>query len=384
MHNTPRNLVIVLSILSIMLACLASCTVNPISYNSSLPDIRGELLEYASFDDQVAGIAVSRGGRIFVCFPRWDKNPAYSVAEVQVDGSLRPYPDKDWNRWGIKKDSRSDSHFIAVQSLFVDRNNVLWILDSPAPFLQGAQPIEAKLVGIDLGSDQIKKVVTLDKTVVPRNSFLRNVCVDQWESFAYISDAGTGALIVTDLDSGVSRRVLANDTSTKAGQVVLTIGGKELRNDQGKAVQLHVDGIALDQECANLYYHALSAHTLYRIQTRYLDDPILSGEELGKHVERLTDTGSADGIAMDSDDNLYLTAPEENAIKRYRVYDNSLVTLARDDHITWPGSISIAPNDFLYFTASQFNRLPCFNNGKDKRIPPYKVFRVRKMLMHGA
>jgi sugar lactone lactonase YvrE len=271
-----------------------------------------------------------------------------------------------------------------VQSLFVDGNNVLWILDSPAPFSKVAQPIGAKLVGIDLRSDRVKKIIVLDKAVLPQNSYLRNICVDQWGSYAYISDAGTGALVVTDLNSGVSRRVLSADPSTKAEQGALRIGGQELRDDQGNPRRFQVDGIALDEKGANLYYHALSAHTLYRIQTRYLNDPTLSGEELGKHVEWLSDTGFADGIALDSDYNLFLTDPEENSIKRYRVYDNSLVTMVKGDKITWPSSIGIAPTEFLFFTDSQFNRLPCFNNGKDKRIPPYKIFRIRKKLLHGA
>ncbi len=383
MQNMQSRCVIVISFFFISFISLVSCTVNPASYNAALPEIRGELLEYAAFDEQVAGIAVSQGERIFVSFPHWDKNPGYSVAEVMVDGSLRPYPDKEWNGWGGKEESRPDVHFIAVQGLFVDANNVLWILDSPAPFSKGAQPAGAKLVGIELGSDRIMKVIPLDKAVVMRNSFMRNVCVDQWGSYAYTSDAGTGALIVTKLDSGVSWRVLADDPSTKSEQKVMTVDGEELRNDRGRPVRLHVDGIALEKESSYLYYHALSAHYLYRIQTRYLNDPILSGE-LGKHVERLADTGAAGGLAMDSDYKLYLTAPKENAIKRYRANDNSLVTLVRDDHITWPDSMSLAPGDYLYFTDSQFNWLPFFNNGQDKRIPLYKVFRTRKWLLPGS
>jgi sugar lactone lactonase YvrE len=164
----------------------------------------------------------------------------------------------------------------------------------------------------------------------------------------------------------------------------LTLGGKELLDAQGRPVQLHVDGITLDKESAFLYYHALTARTLYRIETRYLNDPILSAEEVSKHVQRLADTGATDGIAMDSDYNLFLSVPEENAIKRYWVSDGSLVTLVQDEHLTWPNSISTAPDNVLFFTASQFNRIPDFNNGKDKRTPPYKLFRTRKVLMPGS
>ena len=374
MLDRPRNLTIVKPFLFLVLFCVTGCALYSKSPVPSPAKGPGVLLEYASFDNPAEGVAVSQGGRIFVSFPRWDKNHLYSVAEVQADGSLRPYPDKDWNVWA--GEGSPDTHFISVQSLFVDVDNVLWVLDAPAPFPPGAQSEGAKLVSIDLAADRIKKVVPLDRAAVPPGSYLRNVCVDQWASHAYVSDAGTGALVVTDLDSGVSRRVLADDPSTKAEPgVVLTIGGKESRDDRGQPVQFHVNGIALDKESANLYYHALTAHTLYRIQTRYLNDPIFSGEGLGKHVERLADTGPIDGMAMGSDHSLYLTAPEDHAIKQYRVSDNSVVTAAQDA-ASWLENVCTAPGGLLYITASQFDRLPLFNDGKDKRIPPYKLFRV--------
>ncbi len=385
MYGTLRIWVTAFSLVSITLACLAGCVVNPVSYNASLPDIRGELLEYASFTDQVAGIAVSREGRIFVSFPRWDGKITYAVAEVLADGSLRPYPDKEWNSWGNAEESRPDTHFIAAQGMFVDGENILWVLDSPSAYCKGRFPNRAKLVGIDLGTDRVWKVIAFDNTTVLPESFLRNVCVDQWQSYAYISDTGTGALIVTDLDNGLSWRKLADDPSTKAEPgMVLSVHGKELRDETGKPVQLHVDGIALDPDSMFLYYHALTARTLYRVRTSYLNDPMITGKNLGEHVERLADTGAADGIAMDSDYNLHLTAPEENAVKRYRVSDGGVATLARDDRLLWPDSVSTAPTDVLYFTTSQFDRLPCLNDGKDLRTPPYKIFRVRKTVMPGS
>jgi hypothetical protein len=60
------------------------------------------------------------------------------------------------------------------------------------------------------------------------------------------------------------------------------------------------------------------------------------------------------------------------------VYDGTLVTLTQDKHISWADSISMSPDRNLYFTASQFNRLPYFNNGKDERKVPYLGFMVSK------
>ena len=377
MLDTRLYLVIVVSFVLLACSCVTGCALNQMSPVATPTGGPGVLLRYASFQDQVAGVAVSQGARVFVSFPCWDKNPQYSVAEVQADGSLRPYPNNEWNIGGERAERSPDTHFISAQSLFIDVNNVLWVLDAPTPFSRITQSKGAKLVAIDLASSRIKQVVILDKTVVPQGSYLRNVCVDQWGSHAYMSDAGTGALVVTDLDSGLSRRVLADDPSTKAERgVVLTIGGKVSLDEGDEPVQFHVSGIALDGESANLYYHALTARTLYRIQTRYLNDPIFSVEGLGKRVERLADTGPVDGMAMGDNHNLYLADPEEHVIKRYRVSDDSLVKVAQDDSITWLNDLCTAPSGLLYVTASQFNRLPYFNNGLDKREPPYALFRV--------
>ncbi len=179
--------------------------------------------------------------------------------------------------------------------------------------------------------------------------------------------------------------MLADDPSTKAENgVVVKIGDKELRDETGKPVRIHVDGITLDADSTFLYYHALTAHTLYRIRTRFLNDPLYSGEALKSRVERLSDIGITDGIDMDSDYNLYLTSPEDNAIKRFRIYDGSLVTLVRNNDIAWPVSICTAPLDYLYFPAAQFDRMPCFNNGRDRRIPPFKAFRIHRTLAPGS
>ena len=152
-----------------------------------------------------------------------------------------------------------------------------------------------------------------------------------------------------------------------------------MRYENGKPVRIHVDGIALDPDSRFLYYHALTARTLYRIHTDYLKNPLLSEKQMGTHVEKLANTGPVDGMVMDDGYNLFLTLPDESAVKRYRTYDGTLVTLAQDNRMVWPDSISISPDRNLYITDSQFNRLPYFNNGIDRRTLPYKVFRVSKI-----
>jgi sugar lactone lactonase YvrE len=90
----------------------------------------------------------------------------------------------------------------------------------------------------------------------------------------------------------------------------------------------------------------------------------------------VAETGAVDGMLMDADNNLYLTALEQNAILRYRPAGDAMETIAQDDRIQWPDSMDISPDGFLYFTASQIHRMPRFNYGKDERVLPYRLFKV--------
>src|SRR3954447_16502639 len=82
-----------------------------------------ELQEVASFPhQQVTGVAVSKSGRVFVNFPNWSDEHTISVAEL-VDGKPKAFPNDDWNKAGAP-----ESHFVCVQSVYVDPNDDLWII----------------------------------------------------------------------------------------------------------------------------------------------------------------------------------------------------------------------------------------------------------------
>ncbi len=356
---------------------LTSCATNPISNNSPVIPVGEVLFESARFNDQVTGVAVSHQGRIFVNFPRWDKDPLYSVAEVLPDGTLRPYPDNDWNRWGVDEFKHPEAHFVCVQSVVVDGDDFLWILDPASPAFKGVVPGGSKLLKINLATDIVERVIPFDAGVAPRSSYLNDVRIDQDGNYAYITDSGTGAIVVVNLESGKSWRRLSGHSSTKAEPgYVPVIGGHEWRDENGKVPQIHADGIVIDSTGKYLYYHALTARILYRIKTSLLKDPYYSEEQLAGYVEKVAETGAVDGMVIDADDNIYLTALEENAIKRYRPDGDVLESIVQDDRIQWPDSMDISQDGFLYFTSSQIDRGPRFNYGKDKRILPYKLFKI--------
>ncbi len=87
------------------------------------------LEEVAAFhSQQVTGVTVSTKGRVFVNFPFWSDDHTVSVAKV-VERKLKPFPDDAWNA----KDGPPPQHWICVQSVVVDDQDELWVLDPASP-----------------------------------------------------------------------------------------------------------------------------------------------------------------------------------------------------------------------------------------------------------
>jgi sugar lactone lactonase YvrE len=307
------------------------------------------LREVARSDRQWTGIALSEGIRLFVNFPRWSPGGDLSVAQVSLSGEMTPYPDAAWNRW--EADLPPADHFICVQSVFVDDNNDLWILDAANPGFTGVVPGGAKLLRADLKTDKIVQRILFDETVASKNSYLNDVRVDAKRRVAYITDSGVGALVVVDLKDGSSRRVLEGHPSTKAEAVTVTVEGREVKNS------VHADGIALSPKGDWVYYQALTGRTLYRVPAKLLRDFSLPDERIAIMVERVAEVGPSDGLAMDDKGNLYLASIEKNAISRLDAKGN-LSVLAQDEALKWPDSIALAPEGLLFVTTSQIHLGP--------------------------
>ncbi|HEY5792312.1 MAG TPA: hypothetical protein VIS74_03375, partial [Chthoniobacterales bacterium] len=81
-----------------------------------------------------SGVAVSKTGRIFVEFPRFqdlDGNP--SVAEIRPDGTLRPFPGGAWNEWAPGKPAGNAFVSTNALHLFESDPDSLWVIDTAAP-----------------------------------------------------------------------------------------------------------------------------------------------------------------------------------------------------------------------------------------------------------
>jgi len=329
-------------------------------------DVEKTLTEVASSDRQWTGLAVSPNGRIFVNFPRWSDNVSFSVGEVMPNGETVPYPDMEMNRWDGSVDPAT--HFVAVQSVYIDSDGFLWALDTGNPQFTGVVSDGPKLVKFDIATNEIVSVYPVAPEALKASSYLNDVRIDTASGFAYISDSDAGGIVMLNLESGESRRVLTDHASTRSEGIVLRIGGKEWRRPDGSAPSVDIDGIALSADRRYVYYQALSGRTMYRIGTEFLNNWTLDEDELAAKVEKVAVSGAADGIMFGPDGTLYLSAFEEDAVN-YLSADGRVETLVKDSRLIWPDSFSITSDGTLYVTTAQIHLGAA-------RTEPYRIFKI--------
>ena len=336
------------------------------------------LQEVASFQGpELVGIAaLPTGGRRFVSFPRWGNNPTYPVAELGPNSTLKPYPDAGWCLWNDSVKNEPGKHWICPQAVVADKKGFLWVVDPAAPGLDYAIAGGSKLVKIDPKTNRVVQNIVFDRALTPEHSYLNDVRIDTDRNVAYLTDSGLGALVVVDLNTGRARQLLRNHPSTKAEPgVVLTVDGHKMIDNQGKPMQLHADGIALSPDNQYLYYHVVTGYTLYRIKTEALRNAALSEAQLGQQVENLGKTPATDGMIMDRQNNLYLTAIEDNALVR-RTPAGQLETVVKSNRLQWPDTYSYLPDGTLYVTTSQIHHMPVTNQGVSRQQGPFRLFKL--------
>lgn len=309
------------------------------------------IVQVASFKGiQVAGITVSNAGRIFANAPRWRTGVPFSVVEIMPDKSVKPYPNESMNTWETG-DNISDK-FISVQSVVAD-GNYLYVLDTANPMFKGILT-EPRLYVYDLNSNKLSKTYTFSKDVVKKDSYTNDLRVDNKTGKIYFTDSGSPGLIILDIKTGVFTRVLDNSQYTKAEFDHLTINGKEWKNS------VHADGIALDSTNDILYFHALTAYSLYGIKT----DDLLDPEKLKTVKPFKIKTTAPDGMIIDDNGNLYFGDLENNKILYLNSDRKTVKTLVSGDSVKWPDTFSIY-DGYLYFSNSRISETPFGGTARD-------------------
>ena len=313
-------------------------------------------------------IAISPDGRIFLSVHGFYNQPA-KVVELLQDGSTKPYPTKQWAY--APTDDHNNIGLHGVLGINADPNGILWMLDTSSSNYSG------RLIGWNTRSEQLHRIVYLAKPIISDHSFLNDLAIDLKNNAIYIADTGTEAIIVVDLSTGQTRRILEGSAFTKAQDIDMVIDGVLIQMN-GQPARLGINPITIDSQNEYLYWGAMSGTAIYRIETQYLNNARLTDTDLAKHIEHYGDKPISDGITIDDAGNVYITSITDDSIG-YVQSDGTYKTLFKEDAFSWPDGFAVGPDNYIYVTINELHRSPGLNNGQNHSKNEFKVMRFKAL-----
>lgn len=311
-------------------------------------------------------IAVADSGEVFFTFHP-EASPSINVAKL-VDGSAQAFPSMAWQPGG------SEPHaFNEVLSVRIDKMKQLWVLDNGKHALD-----KVRLLAFDIETGEMTKRFTFSREEFALGAHANDFQISNDGNFIIISDASilgrSPAIIVYDIENESARRVLELDASVLAGEFEPVVQGRRMTLLGLFTVNPGVDGLVLDADNEYLYYASISADQLYRIPYDVLIDQDKTTAQLSAAVERVAEKTMTDGMAMDTQGNIYLSDLEHSAIVRM-LPSGELQTLLKSASIRWPDGFSWGPDGYLYFTCSSLHQVIGRKEDDINKNAPYQIYR---------
>ena len=344
--------------LAISLIVLASCVVQKLEVVAELSQGPGN-------------IAVTPDGRLIVSQHGLYK-PHYRVVEVLSDGTTKPFPNEEWATAPIE-DGIGLSSVLGIRS---DQEGIVWMLDNGGGF--------SRVVAWDTRQNSLHKIIDISTPVRIDKSFFNDLAIDPVHNKIYISDmAGpvNSAIVIVDMETGESRRVLEGHNSVLPEPLPVVIGDKILSVDEeGNGIPtIGVDPITIDPQSEWVYYGASQSTSLWRIRTTDLADESLSDAELASRIERYGDRPICDGITMDGAGNVYITDITNFAIGVVEPSGEYRILHMDEKLLVWPDGMSYGPDNYIYVVSSQLHLAPALNKGKNLSTLPFYLVRFKSL-----
>ncbi|MDI9277268.1 L-dopachrome tautomerase-related protein [Pantoea sp. EABMAA-21] len=336
----------------------------------TLPTQQDSRLEQVATSPRVwNGITVSHDNRLFASLTQ-SEGAGLQLAEV-INNQLKAFPDDSWNQWNAID---PEHHFYHVNALRIGPDGDLWVMDSGNKGIgTGDQAVAggAKLVHINLATGKVVNSYVFKAPTLQPTSYLDDVRFNG--DFAYITDPGAVGLVVLNLKSGKSWRVLDNHPLSIDHQPIYADGKKLILRD-GREKRVGLDQLEVSPDGKWLYYQAIPG-PLARIETRYLNDSALSAAEVAKHAEKVRETWSTGGTAIDAEGNIYASDINTRSIKRIAP-DGKVTTVVQDPRLVWIDAMWVS-DGALWMPSGQINRTPATTGGKPSTVEyPVKLYRL--------
>ncbi len=291
-------------------------------------------------------VAASPDGRIFYTYHMLHRPERFVDATVfeWVDGKGVPFPDKEMQ---VK--------FHGAMGITADGQGRLWVIKPGA--LDGRR---TELLAIDRDSGEL---LIEHKFADGEAGFAQDMRVSPNGKTVFLADTGLfkfteANLIVFDVDSQSARTVLRGHPSVSAQDWVMRkTNGDWYRLAFGLLTfVVGVDGIALTQDGAWLYYATMSHDSVYRIPTAALLDASLTDADLDVQIEFIGNKPLSDGIELLPDNTVILTDVENGGLAALAP-DGTLSTLTADPNVDWADSVTVDTSGAIWFTDSRLTDL---------------------------
>lgn len=353
-----------------------------VSAKSSTPlqSINNTQLEvFATVDNAVGNITFSaKGDLVYSNHPFF--NAEFRVVKYDsITKKSSPFPNKDWNT-----PRATDDHFLSnVLGIRNDENGIIWMLD-----MGQRNSITPKIVGWNTITDKLERIYYLPETSIVKTSQPNDMVVDTKHNVFIIADEGIGnggdgssaALIIVNMKTGITRRILQGSRTTLPENIPTIINGKPLAVN-GKNLLVGCDGITADANFEWLYFAPLNGSKIYRIKITDLLNEKIMETELDKSIETYSEKPNNGGLSIDKDNNLYLTVMETNSVAVILAKDKTIHNLVSDENLLWPDGVSYNFIDgYMYVSAAQVHLGAVFNNGKNLAKAPYYIFRFKPLI----
>ena len=200
-----------LGVLAVTLACLAT---GPQAWALHMPKESElgpqALTPFMQSSDRIwDAVLPLPDGRMVLEAPAWLGNTGPQLFIRTPDGATAPWPAALWEtaQDSAAQDTKAPMpRIVAAAGLTRTAEGSLWVLDSGVP--QREQPTKAapRLLEIDPARNAVVRSVPIQADALQPGSILSGVAVHGHT--AYVPDSGVGAILVVDLQTGVSRRFL--------------------------------------------------------------------------------------------------------------------------------------------------------------------------------
>lgn len=323
------------------------------------------------------GVSTTPSGRLFLVLARVDGSKGAQVVEYnQTTRSMTAYPNEEWNSYADGKDP--STHLVRINSQRVGPDGKLYLVDVGSPSF-GAPvifPDGPKLIQVDLEKNEVSRIFWMGN-VTRYNSLLDDVRFNLATGKAYLTDAGSPGLIVLDLASGISQRVLEAYPGSTQGVTPVSAEGQYLvQATNGEFEYIHADQLEVSPD-GKWFYFQPSNGGMSRIETKWLDQSYynssLAGAVLETYVQPFSLTPSTGGTAIDANGCLYVSDTDSQRI--IKVDQSGKKTLVvQDPRLLWIDAMWIDSNQKLWMPAAQLNRGTPFGNGEVNLTKPLHAF----------